>query len=491
MTDRLTELLEHTADAWSRGPLPAPPQVQQRRARTWLAPALAAAACVAIVAAAAGVATHRGSDAPAFADLGPPVPVDLQAVPREDDAGLPTVGPTLPAPPCTPEDVRARFEGSGLLVSGTGRSCRLPEGLTPLGGTELRVTQRVQPDVPNPPQFGGRGLFSQGITSAAAWTGACPEAGAVLLMAPGWRGTRVPVTGRPSGCGGTADPALALGPAHRSGVPGGSVTADRAGLQLTLTAPERTIAGGRLDFALAVRNPTSTPIALRPCPTFVFDLHADQGGWGSGIGRFPCDRLPELLRPQTELTLGFGQQLPTPTAGQAGGPASLTLTIAGARTATTTLEIAPAVITERVTIPYAAPSPGYRPPFVRGVGSRSGAFPIQITAPTSVRAGDVLRYRAVLTLPPDEGLSLSPCPGWRESFYPAPSTGAAKSAAGSVARTGPVTCSQAPAALKAGSEVTFEMELSIPADTQPGPYQVVWQLLNGLNSAPFDFTVTG
>lgn len=33
------------------------------------------------------------------------------------------------------------------------------------------------------------------------------------------------------------------------------------------------------------------------------------------------------------------------------------------------------------------------------------------------------RVRAVLSLPSDSGLSLHPCPSWRERFYPAPGPG--------------------------------------------------------------------
>lgn len=500
MTDRLTELLEHAADTCSQGPAPVPPLARTGRARgaraSWLAPAAAAAACVAIVLAATGLTGGRQA-APAptsgFADVGPLVIVNLETLPREADAGLPALIPPLPddGPVCRPQNIQAGFSPRGTLdlTLLQGVPCRLPADLGALLPPD-RTRFLVQPEVPNPPVFQGERLDGTGITFSADWAGTCPAPGTVTLLAPGFSGPVVRVTGPPPGCGGTGDSELTLGPAHRTGQPGGLVPVDRAGLELALSSPGSVVAGGPLSSVLTVRNPTATPIALRPCPTFTRELRTEPGGAFGDSGRFPCEQLPEVLPSSGELTLRLDGRLPTVVPGAGAGRGSVTLTIAGARAATTSFDIAPLEVIGRVDIPYSPPPPKYAPPAPLTLTANNGVMPVQITAPTSVGAGETLRYTAVLTLPPDTGVSLSPCPAWVESFYPAPSTGAAKSAAGLVTRVGPVTCRSAPAELQPGSEVSFQMELPIPPGTEPGDYQLVWQLLSGLDSAPFDLTVT-
>lgn len=102
-----------------------------------------------------------------------------------------------------------------------------------------------------------------------------------------------------------------------------------------------------------------------------------------------------------------------------------------------------------------------------------------IEAPASVRAGDVLRYRVVLTNPTDTDVPLDACPNLLQALGSA------------VKRLWALNCAAAGPVPAQGSE-TFAMELAVPGDAPVGGLRLVWSLAGpGTTPAGAAVEVTG
>src|SRR4051794_17726522 len=217
MTEQLSALLERTADDWCRDavppPLPSPsvkwlrPVGAPQRARTLrrLAPLFVAAAVVAAV-----IPTYIVLDRPSgtggpLQQFGDPVDVDASAMGtfRPDDAGLPASSHAAMEPSvrdCDASQLVAVLDlgGEGLQVQPRQPGvCMLPADAHLELAAPVTVKQEVQPDVPNPPGFGGGFLQSTGILFNTTWSGRCeatPTDG--YLVGSGLR-VPVKVTGTP------------------------------------------------------------------------------------------------------------------------------------------------------------------------------------------------------------------------------------------------------------------------------------------------------
>jgi hypothetical protein len=509
MTDQLHDLLERTAEEWTAGAVAPPLQMPspsadasgQRRLLRRAAPLLAAAAVVAVVAPIVLLAQRDSAHHPtSFIQVGSPVAIERGPAGqfRRDDAGLPAARrpygghpPNLPS--CTAAELIAALDLSEGIVRidlrPGGTSCLLPADVHVEAAAPLRVVTQQQPDVVNPPEFDGRFLHRGGIELNAAWTGDCAALPTQVEVTGTELGSlEAAVRGRPATCGAGAA-RLLVGPAHPTENPGGIVPTDRSGLTLQLVLPAEVGNAGPFDYRVTIANPTAEPISLRPCPTFAASYTGPTGaGHGTG-GRLPCDALPARLASHEEVVIAMTETADNGAPQQNGGSGDGTVTwqIAGTMAASAPVHVvqhAPKVLPP---VPYAAPS-GLAPAPVAFPFQSNGAFPIVIEGPTTVRSGETLRYRAVFTNP-DGGASvaLQPCPGWIETFVVAP-----KAAANPTpdVRKGAVNCAHAPEQIAPGESIAFEMELAIPADTAPGPYQLFWQLNRGIDSEPFDLDVT-
>src|SRR4051812_15499714 len=239
MTEQLSALLERTADDWCRDavppPLPSPsvkwlrPAGAPRTDRTLrrLAPLFVAAAVVAAVIPAYIVLDRSSETAVPLQQFGDAVDVDASAMGtfRPDDAGLPASSHAAMEPTvrdCDASQLVAVLDlgGEGLQVQPRQPAvCLLPADAHVELAAPVTVRQQLQPDVPNPPGFGGRFLQSNGILFNTTWSGRCdavPTGG--YLVASGLR-VPVKVTGTPPTCG-TGDAELLVGPAHAVSLPG-------------------------------------------------------------------------------------------------------------------------------------------------------------------------------------------------------------------------------------------------------------------------------
>jgi hypothetical protein len=502
MTDRLAELLAHAADQHIQGaaPPPIPPAWQASRhryalgARRAWAPLAAAAAVVAVALPAALISQTSSPDPITVAGSG--VMIESAGLTRllSSDAGTPDLlSLGTAAPPCASEHVGGVLD----LKAGQVRIELAPETNACTVGAGLRleldgvaVEHLTQPDVPNPPSFDGQLLDATGVLLNAEWAGSCtaiPAGG--VLSGIGNSPVAVAVTGRPANCDEGSPAGLAVGPAHRQGSAGAFVPADRGGLVVEVSLPEEVRDAERVAYTVRLTNPTADPIGLRPCPTYAYSLRLAAGTGFGGRGRLPCDRLPSSLPGRSAVELTGELQLPTPEAGTASGDATLVWEIAGPEEATATTRVVRSAQRELAAVPYLAPEQASAPkPGDFRYRSGGGAFPVRIVGPDTVAAGEVLRYRAVLTNPAGaDDIPLRPCPGWTETFVVAPK--AASNPTPSVRRAA-INCPQAPNSIGSGETIAFEMELSVPASTEPGPYQLFWQIDGGINSGPFDLTVT-
>lgn len=504
MTDRLAELLMHTADQQTLGavapPMPpewAPPvQVRARPAARWRAWAPVAAAAAAVAVAVPVVLVGQAAGPGSITAAGAAVAIDPAGGDiRSDDAGTPLVAGT-PArsrgqEPCLSRDVRAVLDlAAGRLRVGLATkttACSF-DAAVQLELDGVAVEHLTQPDLPNPPSFEGRRLDADGVLLNTAWRGGCtlPEAG--LLRGVGTEPVRVEVTGTPSGCSGEGAPVLEVGPAHREGSAGAIVPADRAGLRVALSLPERAQDAERVSYTVTLTNPTGAPVSLRPCPTYTYSLAIADGTGSSSRGRLPCEDLPVELAARS--AVGLVGQLHLPALSSEGSSqAAVSWQIAGPVEATATTLVVRSEPRELTPVPYLAPDRGVAPA-ASGFRYRStnGAFPIRIHGPSTATAGAVLRYRAVLTNPSGaDPIPLRPCPGWTETLVLAPAVATSPTPA---VRRSAVNCSQAPHSVGPGERIAFEMELTIPANAAAGPHQLFWAIDGGIDSEPFDLTVT-
>jgi hypothetical protein len=503
MTDQLGLLLEHAADDWCRDArppgLPGAGMLladKGRRRRAW-APAFAAAAVVVLVVAPAVLVAQRGPSHPRpLEQVGGPVAVEDGPTVRfrPTDAALPAAanfGLFDPnRPDCTPDDVTAVLDltdGALHIRPRQLQVCLLPEDLHVTVPAPVGVVRDEQPQVPNPPEFGGRFLHARGVDLNATWTGRCDEIPARGTVAGGDLTVPFTVSGSHAGCG-TADPELHVGPAHQAGGPGGVVPADRADLNVSLQLPVEVASGATFQYQITLANPTGHDVALRPCPTFAVMYRSRGGGTGS-MGRAPCDQLPESLHSRQQVTL-LATQLGSsagPTKQDSRTPGELTWQIAGAEPAHGTVDVVEAAPKIVDAVPYLAPSgeapvkSTFRYPPV------NGAFPVNLEGPATVHVGEVLRYKVVFVNPAGgPTVPLEPCPTWTEIVAQAPKVTHRPKI---IERTGTINCDQAPTRVNPGEQITFEMERPIGSDTPPGAYQVYWQIHNGMTSAPFDLDV--
>lgn len=505
MSDRLAELLEHTADQYAEHAL-VPPMpagwragTAGRRARAWrkLVPLAAAAAAVAVVVPvvlADGAA--QDADEP-VTPVGAPVRMTLSPMQdrfRSADAGLPR-GPVanLRLRPCRTSAVQGSLDlAAGLLNIGVRRgemACGLPDQVDVDLGSEVAVEHDVQPKVPNPPDFGGRMLDASGVLLSARWSGTCARVPDQASLT-GLDGGAVPlkVTGTPETCG-DGRSALTLGPAHRPGMPGAVVPADRAGLDVDVEVPEELKDGETFEYTVTLANPTDGVIALRPCPTYSINILVVRGTGTGDNGRLPCEVLPNELPGGRSFQVVGQATLPSGAVGEgsAEGPLRLTWQIAGPKEATATAVVTGTDPVALPDVPYLAPN-GAVPAQSSFRYQSSGTFPVLIEAATRVRAGEVLRYRAVLTNPGGaSAIPMRPCPPWTETFVVAPQVNPNPRP---LIRKGVANCAKAPEQIEPGEQVAFLMELTIPPDAAPGPYQLFWQMHRGLASGPFDLLVT-
>jgi hypothetical protein len=502
MADRLAELLAHAADQHTQGaappPIPSAWQVRSRahgpgRRRLW-APLAAAAAVVAVAVPAAVLSQRSGPDPITVA--GPAVSIEPVETARllSTDAGTPNLMSLREAaPPCASQNV------GGILDLKTAQlrielapktnACTIGEMLR-LELDGVAVQHLTQPDVPNPPSFDGQLLDASGVLLNADWTGSCtatPTNG--LLRGIGNSPVAVEVTGRPTDCSEDRPAGLGIGPAHRPGSAGAFVPADRAGLRVEVSLPDEVRDGERVAYTVRLTNPTPKPIDLNPCPTFRYSLRLADGSGGGNRGRLPCDRLPTALPGRSALDLTGDVRLPATEAGTASGEATLVWQIAGPEEASATTRVVRPAPRQLAAVPYLAPEQAPAPtPGIFRYRSGGGAFPVRIEGADTVAAGEVLRYRAVLTNPAGaEDIPLRPCPGWTETFVVAPK---AASNATPVVRRAAINCAEAPERIRAGETITFELQLVVPEATAPGPYQLFWQIDGGIDSGPFDLTVT-
>jgi hypothetical protein len=462
-----------------------------------LAPALVAAAVVAVVVPTFTLLDRPSGQAVPLQRVGEPVVVnDSEAVNfQAGDAGLPaSAGAFPPNPdnvgPCDPGQLTAVLDLASEQVRVEPRQntvCLLPPDSRVELPPPVSVVLDLQTAVPNPPVFGGRLVQSGGIAFNADWSGRCdvlPSSGSLVGV-----GLRVPlpVTGTPPSCG-AGGPMLRVGPAHAARRPGAVVPADRAGLAISLQLPTEVSSGKDFTYDVVVANPSEHTIALRPCPTFSATFRGPTGGSGGG-GRLPCDRLPGRLEARTKLVLVMHVRTsnaePTKTEIRAEG--NVRWGIAGTPEATGTLSVVQHAPEQLPAVPYLAPTgqPPAKSSFRYPGGN--GAFAVILAGPARVRVGDTLRYRAVFTNP--EGgpvVPLTPCPAWTELLAQAPKV---TNRPDIVERTGAVNCAQAPAKIGPGQQIAFEMERVIGPDTPPGAYQLYWQIHNGLVSAPFDLEI--
>lgn len=490
--DPLRDLLRHTAEACSLGARPpGAPLVAAGRSRRW-APLTAAAAVLLVAVASIAVTVHRGSSAPPAPTLAATARVVQQTArdSRDSDAGPPvSYDPPLPLDQlsaCTADAVTATLDlDEGVLRLDhheRRRACALPAALgLDLPGVDVR--ELPQPDVPNPPRYDGRYLTTDGVTRNATWSGACTQ----LPAAGRLQGLDVPVavTGTPPDCGPGAA-RLDLGPAHQAGKPGAVVPADRRALRVDVDLPEDP-SPASVDYLVHLTNTGDRPVSLRPCPTYSYLVMLDPGGGSGDRGRLPCEQLPDTLAPHQRVDLQLTTQLFATTDP---GPHQLTVTwsIAGTPPGTARATVRDRPVVELPDVPYLAPGADVpAPSSFRYLFS--GAFPVALEGPRTVAAGSVLRYRAVLTNGsgrPD--VPLQPCPAWTETLVLAPK---ASETPTPLVRRGAVDCARAPAVVRGGERIAFEMELTVPADTPAGSYQLFWQLHRGVDSDPFDLEVTG
>jgi hypothetical protein len=466
------------------------------RALRRLAPVLVAAAVVAVVLPTFAFLDHPASTAVPLQQVGEPVDVDPVAARdfRPDDAGLPVSSMALPDDPnlraCEAAGLTATLDlaaGRVLIEPPRATACRLPADLHVQLPTGVTVKEDVQPDVPNPPGFGGRFLQSTGVAFNTSWSGSCdalPNAGSVV---GGELRIAMTVTGTPASCG-TGDGALRVGPAHQTRAPGAIVPTDRAGLVVSLELPDEVDSGAAFTYRVTLGNPTDDSIALRPCPTFT-SLTMGPAGGGGGPGRLPCDKLPDRLEAHTKVVLVMHASTfvgPAATT-ESRAEGSIRWGIAGTEDASGSLTVVQRAPKALPPVPYLAPS-GTPPPksSFRYPGA-SGAFPIVLDGPARVHAGDVLRYRAVFTnRTGGPVVSLEPCPPWTELMAQAPKV---TDKPDIIERSGAVNCTSAPKEIRPGEQVAFEMERLIGPDTPPGAYQIYWQFGGVGASAPFDLEV--
>jgi hypothetical protein len=102
--------------------------------------------------------------------------------------------------------------------------------------------------------------------------------------------------------------------------------------------------------------------------------------------------------------------------------------------------------------PTAAPAPDY------------SALRASLDAPATASVGERLHYFVTLTNPTAQDVVFDPCPAYSENITGIKAIGAYE-----------LNCDGA-ASIRAGSSVTFEMYLSIPAGVAAGSGQLVWQL---------------
>jgi hypothetical protein len=85
-------------------------------------------------------------------------------------------------------------------------------------------------------------------------------------------------------------------------------------------------------------------------------------------------------------------------------------------------------------------------------------------------AGGTMRYTVTLTNPTGAAITLSPCPAYTQSLY---ANGVAASS------TWLLNCGASGNQIAAGSSVTYEMQLAVPAQLQAGDAKLSWQLHKG------------
>jgi hypothetical protein len=116
--------------------------------------------------------------------------------------------------------------------------------------------------------------------------------------------------------------------------------------------------------------------------------------------------------------------------------------------------------------PSIAPPPVEEPPIL--------PLPaIALKAPSSVRAGQVVEYQVMLTNDTLDPIDLvANCPNYGQDLFPSAPSGNPKPAMKPLFQ---LNCAAAGATLP-NATLRFEMRLTVPRETTPGPYIVVFQL---------------
>ena len=349
MSDDLDVRLREYAARWREGADEAAPRAvdpASRASRTWFArpTALAVAASIVVVALIAGgvlLATrHHHTDPTAAARPGAVVPWSSAGV-RPDTTPLPDAA-KVPAPngtrPCSSSgfvlvssqtELAASNDGwlttSFLLRSVAAASCSVPNGRIGIAllagdGTTLPVDPvPIGGPILIPPQLLVRpGQLVAGVATWAVYAGRAPRPTA-LVIDPGAATVRttdrlrVPLHGvaipphprDPSNSGPWRS--TSFGSFETVTDPGGV-----ASLSARISAPSSVPNGSVLRYRVTLSNPTRTPVALDPCPTFVerVDVVAVKIPTTVGFrGSLNCPAAPKVIGAEESVT--FAVELDT------------------------------------------------------------------------------------------------------------------------------------------------------------------------------------
>ncbi len=377
---------------------------------------------------------------------------------------------------CGTKDVAATLSLSGqhgflrLEASREGISyCTLPSQDPSLvlvnGGsrTVVPTTYPAQPEVPNPPARPDAHLHAgTPLTAPITWRSLC-KARRGRLQLEGMATQPLPVTVRGDlpECSGSEGAALGMFSVESDRTRYGVVPEDRAGLRVTVRYPEVPAAGVETPYEVEIRNPTSRPITLRPCPSWSLYLerpdpiNAETISGSRYEGVLPCSDLPESLAPGRRLSVLLEQDFGDDQARSDGDSRWVRATWGFAGTAPDVQRLQLRYPKPRVPVadvPWRdTPAPPGRP----RDPSEGDELPYGMLVPTlealpaRVRPGQLLQYKVRLDNTSSVPLRLSPCPGFVQI-------------AGSLTDEHYLNCAAAPAAIPAGAAVVFAMQLQLP-----------------------------
>jgi hypothetical protein len=198
-----------------------------------------------------------------------------------------------------------------------------PTALLDAGGRRLDLTSTGLPRVNPPMNYAVDDLLASGrlLWGFAVWGSWCGPAPASVLVSvsgnPAWAaGLKVPLTGAMPTCEGASRAVLQAGIPGYEADPVLPPPPDWAGLKVTARVDSTTPALAPLSgLAITISNPTTAPISLSPCPSYVLQISFATGALnGFSIdrsnGAVACTGRPKVLAPGGKVTYPITSPVP-------------------------------------------------------------------------------------------------------------------------------------------------------------------------------------